>query len=64
MVAASNKLNQKLYKGSIDKEKFYEDMPNLRSRFRPEPGPKRKLDKGVKNPFKRNKILYENLKKK
>jgi|TARA_X000001382_G_C3049270_1_gene140527 predicted transcriptional regulator len=63
IAAASNKLNQKLYKGSIDKEKFYGDMPNLRSRFRPRPGPKRKLVKGVKNPATRNKILYEDLKK-
>ena len=62
MSAAGNKLNQQLYKGSKDKVKFYEDMPDLRSRFRPKPGPKRKLVRGVKNPAKRNQILLDSIK--
>ena len=54
---------QTIFKGSKDPEKKYESLPDVRSRFRPEPGPKRKLVKGVTNPFKRNKILAEFRKK-
>jgi hypothetical protein len=54
---------QTIFKGSKDPVKKYESLPDVRSRFRPEPGEKRKLVKGVTNPFKRNKILAEFRKK-
>ena len=57
--SAADKLNNKLFKGSKDLAKKYEGLPDIRSRFRPEPGPKRKLVKGVKNPFRRAEILQE-----
>ena len=57
--SAADKLNDKLFKGSKDLAKKYEGLPDIRSRFRPEPGPKRKLVKGVKNPFKRAEILQK-----
>ena len=57
--SAADKLNNKLFKGSKDLAKKYEGLPDIRSRFRPEPGPKRKLVKGVKNPFKRAEILQK-----
>jgi transketolase len=57
--SAADKLNNKLFKGSKDLAKKYEGLPDIRSRFRPEPGPRRKLVKGVKNPFKRAEILQK-----
>ena len=57
--SAADKLNNKLFKGSKDLAEKYEGLPDIRSRFRPEPGPKRKLVKGVKNPFKRAEILQK-----
>ena len=59
LAKASSKLNKELFRGSRDLVKRYEDLPDIRSRFRPPPGPKRKLVKGVKNPMKRSQILYE-----
>ena len=59
LAKASSKLNKELFRGSRDIVKKYEDLPDIRSRFRPPPGPKRKLVKGVKNPMKRAQILYE-----
>ena len=57
--SAADKLNNKLFKGSKDLAEKYEGLPDIRQRFRPEPGPKRKLVKGVKNPFKRAEILQK-----
>ena len=57
--SAYEKLQNKLVKKSKDIIKKYEGLPNIRSRFRPEPGPKRKLVKNVKNPMKRAEILYK-----
>ena len=57
--SAADKLNNKLFKGSKDLAEKYEGLPDIRSRFRPEPGSKRKLVKGVKNPFKRAEILQK-----
>ena len=56
---AAEKLNSKLFKGSKSLAERYEGLPDIRSRFRPEPGPRRKLVKGVKNPFKRAEILQK-----
>ena len=57
--SAADKLNIKLFKGSKDLAEKYEGLPDIRSRFSPEPGSKRKLVKGVKNPFKRAEILQK-----
>ena len=57
--SAADKLNNKLFRGSKNLTEKYEGLPDIRSRFRPEPGPKRKLVKGVKNPFKRAEILQK-----
>ena len=57
--SAYDKLQNKLIKKSKDIIKKYEGLPDIRSRFRPEPGPKRKLVKDVKNPMKRAEILYK-----
>ena len=56
---AAEKLNSKLFKGSKSLAERYEGLPDIRSRFRPAPGPRRKLVKGVKNPFKRSEILQD-----
>jgi preprotein translocase subunit Sss1 len=57
--SAADKLNSKLFKDAKSFAKKYEGLPDIRSRFRPEPGPKRKLVKGVKNPFRRAEILQK-----
>ena len=57
--SAQDKLNNKLFRGSKNLTEKYEGLPDIRSRFRPAPGPRRKLVKGVKNPFKRADILQE-----
>ena len=56
---AADKLNSKLFKGSKSLAERYEGLPDIRSRFRPAPGPRRKLVKGVKNPFRRSEILQD-----
>ena len=58
-LAANQKLQSKLFRGSKDLAKKYEGLPDIRSRFRGAPGRQRKLVKGVKNPFKRAEILQE-----
>ena len=57
--SAADKLNNKLFKGSKSLAERYEGLPDIRSRFRPAPGPRRKLVKGVKNPFRRSEILQD-----
>jgi hypothetical protein len=57
--SAQDKLQGKLFKGSKNLTEKYEGLPDIRLRSRPEPGPKRKLVKGVKNPFRRTEILQE-----
>jgi len=58
-LAANQKLQSKLFRGSKDLVKKYEGLPDIRSRFRGAPGRQRKLVKGVKNPMKRAAILQE-----
>jgi len=58
-LAANQKLQSKLFRGSKDLAKKYEGLPDIRSRFRGAPGRQRKLVKGVKNPMKRAEILQE-----
>ena len=58
-LAANQKLQSKLFRGSKDLVKKYEGLPDIRSRFRGAPGRQRKLVKGVKNPMKRAEILQE-----
>jgi len=58
-LAANQKLQSKLFRGSKDLAKKYEGLPDIRSRFRGAPGRQRKLVKGVKNPMKRAEILHE-----
>ncbi len=56
---AGDRLSNKLFRGSKSLAERYEGLPDIRSRFRPAPGPRRKLVKGVKNPFKRSEILQD-----
>jgi len=58
-LAANQKLQSKLFRGSKNLAEKYEGLPNIRSRFRGAPGRQRKLVKGVKNPMKRAEILQE-----
>ena len=58
-LAANQKLQSKLFRGSKNLAKKYEGLPDIRSRFRGAPGRQRKLVKGVKNPMKRAEILQE-----
>ena len=60
-IAASQKLEKKLFKDAKSLSEKYEGLPDIRSRFRAPPGRKRKLVKGVKNPFKRAEILHDDL---
>ena len=58
-LAANQKLQSKLFRGSKNLAEKYEGLPDIRSRFRGAPGRQRKLVKGVKNPMKRAEILQE-----
>jgi len=58
-LAANQKLQSKLFRGSKNLAKKYEGLPDIRSRFRGAPGYQRKLVKDVKNPMKRAEILQE-----
>ena len=60
-IAASQKLEKKLFKDAKSLAEKYEGLPDIRSRFRAPPGRKRKLVKGVKNPFRRAEILHDDL---
>ena len=60
-LAANQKLQSKLFRGSKNLAEKYEGLPDIRSRFRGAPGRQRKLVKGVKNPFKRAEILHDDL---
>ena len=53
--SAADRLNSKILKK--DRVKMYDDMPDIRQRFRGAPGPQRKLVKGEKNWMRRAGIL-------
>jgi len=55
LMSANDKLNSKILKK--DKVKMYDDLPDIRLRFRGAPGPQRKLVKGEKNWMRRAGIL-------
>ena len=55
LMSANDKLNSKIFKK--DKVKMYDDLPDIRLRFRGAPGPQRKLVKGQKNWMRRAGIL-------
>ena len=66
MIEAGKKLDKALYGKNTHKEKLrrYKHLPDIRQRFRAEPGPKRKLTKGVKDWPTRAEILQKNRLKK
>ena len=53
--SAADRLNSKILKK--DRVKMYDDLPDIRQRFRGAPGPQRKLVKGEKNWMRRAGIL-------
>jgi len=55
LMSANDKLNSKILKK--DKVKMYDDLPDIRQRFRGAPGTQRKLVKGEKNWMRRAEIL-------
>ena len=55
LMSANDKLNSKILKK--DKVKMYDDLPDIRQRFRGAPGHQRKLVKGEKNWMRRAGIL-------
>ena len=62
LMSANDKLNSKILKK--DKVKMYDDLPDIRLRFRGAPGPQRKLVKGQKNWMRRAEILQKDRLKK
>ena len=55
--SAADKLNNKILKK--DKVKMYDDLPDIRQRFRGAPGHQRKLTKGIKNYMRRAEVLQK-----
>jgi hypothetical protein len=58
MMKAYQRYDSKIFKKGT-KEKMYDDLPDIRQRFRGRPGRQRKLVKGVKNYVKRAEILQK-----
>ena len=58
MMKAYQRYDSKIMKKGT-KEKMYDDLPDIRQRFRGRPGRQRKLVKGVKNYMKRAEILQK-----
>ena len=64
ILAAGEKLGRSLIRTPKDRTKMYDDLPNVRQRFRGAPGPQRKLVKGEKNWLRRGAILQKDRLKK
>ena len=57
MMRAYDKYNSKIMKK--DKVKMYDDLPDIRQRFRGAPGPQRKITRGMKNYMRRAEALQK-----
>jgi len=64
IIAAGEKLGRSLIRTPKDRTRMYDDLPDVRQRFRGAPGPQRKLVKGEKNWMKRGAILQKDRLKK
>jgi len=64
IIAAGEKLGRSLIRTPKDRTRMYDDLPDVRQRFRGAPGPQRKLVKGEKNWMKRADILQKDRLKK
>lgn len=54
----SSELDSKLF-GRISRKDIAKSLPDVRTRFRPKPGPDRKITRGAKNWLERNERLYD-----
>jgi len=57
MMKAYDRYNSKVMKK--DKVKMYDDLPDIRQRFRGAPGPQRKITRGMKNYMRRAEALQK-----
>ena len=57
MMKAYDRYNSKVMRK--DKVKMYDDLPDIRQRFRGAPGPQRKITRGMKNYMRRAEILQK-----
>ena len=64
ILEAGEKLGRSLIRKPKDRIKMYDDLPNIRQRFRGAPGEQRKLVKGEKNWMRRADILQKDRLKK
>ena len=64
ILEAGEKLGRSLIRKPKDKVKMYDDLPDIRQRFRGAPGKQRKLVKGEKNWMRRADILQKDRLKK
>tara|TARA_R100001015_G_C4526867_1_gene94331 strand:+ start:43 stop:534 length:492 start_codon:yes stop_codon:yes gene_type:complete len=64
ILAAGEKLGRSLIRTPKDKVKMYDDLPDIKQRFRGAPGKQRKLVKGEKNWMRRAAILQKDRLKK
>ena len=64
ILAAGEKLGRTLIRKPKDRVKMYDDLPDIRQRFRGAPGKQRKLVKGEKNWMRRADILQKDRLKK
>ena len=63
ILAAEEKLGKSLLRTPKDKLKMYDDLPDIRQRFRGAPGPQRKVTRGIKNYMRRAGALAEDREK-
>ena len=57
MMKAYDRYNSKIMRK--DKVKMYDDLPDIRQRFRGAPGPQRKITRGIKNYIRRAEALQK-----
>ena len=57
MMKAYDRYNSKIMRK--DKVKMYDDLPDIRQRFRGAPGPQRKITRGIKNYMRRAEALQK-----
>ena len=57
MMKAYDRYNSKVMRK--DKVKMYDDLPDIRQRFRGAPGPQRKITRGIKNYIRRAEALQK-----